>query len=282
MGNETYFQKEVDTGHAAQISESATDKLYNSITRIEIGNEKGTGFFMKANIKGKEYKFLCTNFHVITQNDVDLKKEFDYFYGKKNNETKKSIKLDKSKRLIKCFSEEKEDVTVIEIIKGDNIPENKYLIPDLNYKNGFNIYLNEDFYLAGYPKVDKFIGERHISSGKIVKVKDFQFFHNLDTRAGSSGSPICLLHNQNIIGIHRGGNNSKKINIGTFIGSILDDLEKEDNKIEIYEICPNQQSRSVADKILNKFDKCEEIYHTLSEEDKYAINKILNDDSDFL
>ena len=271
MGNENNYKKEVDTGHAAQISESASEKLYNSIVRIEIEDKKGTGFFMKAKIKGKECNFLLTNFHVITQNDVDLKKQFNYFYGKKDNETKKSIQLDKNKRFIKCFPEDKEDVTVIEIIKNDKIPENKYLFPDLNYKNGFNNYLNENFYLAGYPKVDKFIGERHISSGKIIKVKDFQFYHNLDTRAGSSGSPICLLYNQNIIGIHRGGIESKKTNIGTFIGSILDELEKEDNKIEKNKKNFLNQLQELADRGPQK----------LSEADKALLDELFKEDPEF-
>ena len=59
--------KESDTKHATHISESASDKLYNSIVRIEKGNELGTGFFMKVNIKNKIKYFLFTCYHVISQ-----------------------------------------------------------------------------------------------------------------------------------------------------------------------------------------------------------------------
>ena len=223
---------EVDTVHGAQIPESASDKLYNSIVRIEIkveeGTAKGTGFFMKSQIKGKEYKFLCTNYHVVSQQFVDSKIEISIYYGKKNKETKKIIKLDTNERFIKCFEEPK-DICLIKIIESDKIPEDKFLSPDLNYKNGFNEYENENFYLAGYPRVDnQFLGERHISSGKIKEIKGFQFAHTLDTRNGSSGSPICLINNQKIIGIHRAGVKSEHINYATFIGVILDDLEKDD------------------------------------------------------
>ena len=38
--------------------------------------------------------------------------------------------------MIKCF--EDLDVTLIEILKNDNIKEDKYLFPDLNYKNGLS------------------------------------------------------------------------------------------------------------------------------------------------
>lgn len=72
MGQEnTNFENEVDTGHGAQIPESASDKLYNSIVRIEIKIEnkiaKETGFFMKTKIKEKQWKFLCNNFYVINK-----------------------------------------------------------------------------------------------------------------------------------------------------------------------------------------------------------------------
>ena len=91
------LKNEVDTGNGPQIPESASDKLYNSIVRIEIpveeGIAKGTGFFMKSKIRGKQYKFLCTNYHVVSQQFVDSKIEFSIYYCKKNKETKKIIKF---------------------------------------------------------------------------------------------------------------------------------------------------------------------------------------------
>ena len=84
---------EVDTDHGAQIPESASDKLYNSIVRIEIpveeGIAKGTGFFMKSKIKGKQYKFLCTCYHVVSQQFVDSEIEISIYYGKKIMKQKK-------------------------------------------------------------------------------------------------------------------------------------------------------------------------------------------------
>ena len=136
--------------------------------------------------------------------------------------------MDFNKRLIKCFEAPK-DVILIQIIDEDKISDNQFLFPDLNYKNGFDIYLNENFYLAGYPSSELFKKERHISSGKIIAIDDFEFDHSLDTRQGSSGSPICLIHNQHVIGIHKSGDKKHKINQGTFIGIILDSLENETN-----------------------------------------------------
>ena len=52
-----------------------------------------------------------------------------------------------------------------------NIPEDKYLLLDMNYKKRwFNMYSESDFYLAGYPSVgdiyNEYKGERHVSSRK--------------------------------------------------------------------------------------------------------------------
>ena len=118
-------------------------------------------------------------------------------------------------------------------MKSDNIPEDKYLLPDMNYKNGgYKMYSESDFYLAGYPSVDdiykEYKGERHVSSGKIKRVfNNFEFEHTLDTRKGSSGSPICLINNRCVIGIHKAGDKNTFINQGTFLGEIIDSLEND-------------------------------------------------------
>ena len=108
----------------------------------------------------------------------------------------------------------------------------------LNYKNNYNNYEKEDLYLSGYPNYKtKYKNERHISSRVIKKIyEEFQFEHTLDTRGGSSGSPICLSSNLNVIGIHKSGDKEENINYGTFIGKILDelidDIKNEKNKKE--------------------------------------------------
>jgi V8-like Glu-specific endopeptidase len=233
------MKEEVDTEHAAQIPDSAYISIMNSIVRIEVKNGKGTGFFIKCKIKNKLVFTLFTNYHVIPKYLVNSKETIKIIYGNKINETRKYMKLDENQRFIKCFPQPK-DVTVIEILESDNIPEDKYLSPDMNYKNeGFNNYSNSQFYLAGYPHVDDtyidYQGERHISSGRITKVfNNFEFEHTLDTRSGSSGSPICLINNRRVIGIHKAGNKTMHINIGTFLGIILDQLENAKETIEVY------------------------------------------------
>ena len=118
---------------------------------------------------------------------------------------------------------------MIEIIEKDNIKEDKFLMPDFSYKNGYNIYKNVNFYLAGYPQNNSNENERSISSGKIINIFDnSEFEHTLDTGQGNSGSPICLRSNLFVVGIHKQGHITRPINYGTFLGYILDILEKEE------------------------------------------------------
>ena len=121
---------------------------------------------------------------------------------------------------------EEEDVTVIQIMDDDKLSEKEtylnYLTPDLNYIYGYEKkYNKKNFYLAGYPENRN---ERSISSGRITQVIDYKFYHTLDTREGSSGSPIVNFH-LNVIGIHSCGFESLGENGGTFIGKILDNLK---------------------------------------------------------
>ena len=220
------------------ISESIIDKLCNSIARIEfkLNNQLkiSTGFFIKLNIKKKQYKFIQTCEHSITQDNIDSKIIIDIYYGKVENETKFIIELDKNKRYIKAYK--LLDTTLIEIIDKDNIPEDKFLLPDLNYINGFSQYKNQQVFTAGYPNVSIHKKEKHLSSGIIKRNGKKQFQHTCDTREGSSGSPLLNINNQ-VIGMHFGCDKKEENNFGTFIGAIIDQLncndeEHEDSKEE--------------------------------------------------
>ena len=230
------MKNEVATNHAASIPKSASDKLNNAIVRIEMNGGYGTGFFLRFKIKDQPFFSLWTNFHVISEYMVNSKERINIYYGPKDDEKKLSIRLNRNKRFIRCFEEPK-DITVIQILKKDNISEEKFLYPELNYKNeGFKIYVNNDFYSRGYPSVDigmgQYEGESSESSGKIIKIfNDFEFSHTLDSRSGCSGMPICLITNKYVIGIHKSGNKMTNINNGTFIGVVVDVLEKENINI---------------------------------------------------
>ena len=224
-----------------QIPETIIKRLYNSIARIvfKINNQNkiSTGFFIKLNIFEKNYNFLLTCHHSISIENVDSKIDINVYYGKVENETKIEIKLDREKRFIKCY--ESLDSTLIQIYESDNIPENKYLSPDLNYKNGLLQYEKTQIYTGGYPNVDDIhMGEKHLSAGIITKIRDTDFEHTCDTRQGSSGSPL-INKNKNVVGIHYGANKDQSSNYGTFICFIIDslisDLKEKEEKDKIEE-----------------------------------------------
>ena len=250
------YINEVDTDHAAYVPKSKIDKIFNSIAKIKINKRIGTGFFMKLEINNNELYFLVTCHHVILEKDVDSQETILISYGNKNEEIKKEIELNKSERFIKCF-DEPIDITLIEIIFKDSIPINKFLIPDYNYKNssGFNYYLNKDCYSAGYPCDKEVNGECVECSGKITEIKDFEFSHTLDTRCGSSGSPICLIANESIVGIHKAGINKIKTNYGTFIGIVIKELEKNIGIIFYKRSLELFEEDSIDTRFINKYIK---------------------------
>ena len=224
---------DVDT-YGPHIPDSSVKEIFNSIVRIKKDSGTATGFFLKIKVRDRELNSLITNCHVISQEDVLFKKKIYIYYGNKENEITKVITLNSCERFIRCFDYPK-DITVIELKNYDYIPDYKFLLPDLEYKNGYYNYNNQKFYLAGYPGVNNYHnGERHISSGRVfdIYLNNIEFEHTLDTRNGSSGAPICLLRNGKVIGVHKAhkkqsplGNLS--INKATFIGVIIDELEKE-------------------------------------------------------
>jgi hypothetical protein len=73
-----------------------------------------------------------------------------------------------------------------------------------------------------------------------MEVLDGYVEHYLETTNGSSGSPICLQCLQDdkffVIGIHKQSSNRNKINYGTFIGVIIDEINQKDEIQKIISI----------------------------------------------
>ena len=230
MGVCSSIGKEAKKNHVKRVPERYSNQLYNSIVLIEINlGEKqfitGTGFFIKLNIKNVERYFLMTCQNVIEEKFIKEKKVITCYHDEKEKEKKIEIELDINKRNIKCF-DKPYYVTLIEILEKDNIKKDKFLMPDLNYKEGYDYYTRNinNFYLCGYLSNK----EKSFSSGKIKKILDKpNFEHNFEADYGNSGSPICLESNLFVVGIYKQGNKNASENYGIFLGYILDILEKE-------------------------------------------------------
>jgi V8-like Glu-specific endopeptidase len=218
------------------------DKLCETIMRIENENKISTGFFIKININKKKHNYIITSAYSITKEDIDSKITISFFYSDKKEtetekETEKQIELDNNKRFIKCFIDDDIDATIIEILPEDDIPEDKYLYPDLNYKSGFDNYMHENkIFTAGYPDIGPYKDEKHYSGGEIIGIRyinkhNYHFYHKCSTKEGSSGSPLVNDKFQ-VVGIHYGCNKKMTENFGFFVGAIIDILngECEENK----------------------------------------------------
>jgi len=173
---------------------------------------------------------------------------------------------------MKCFIDIGIDVTLIEIIPEDNISEDKYLFPDLNYKYGYENYIEKEIFIGGYSNIDKNKKKQaYYAFGKILGVenKNRNFIHNLEKIEGLSGSPLININYQ-IIGIYYISNNQK--NYGIFIGVIIEKLYSEENKINFKAKEVIQITTYKKDEINNK----EKEIKTTSELEEEKNNKKLN------
>ena len=172
-------------------------------------SNEGTGFFMKVNASKK---YLVTNYNLISQGISN-----ENILLKLSN--KKEIKLNLKGRHNRYFQETK-DIALIEIKDTDEICKDiKFLTYDLNYKFGYEIYKNQNVFTVGYSG-----GEAFVESGKIVHIKDYEFYHDIPSKSSFCGCPIMLYDRFNlmlVIGIHKEGNSTYNLNHGTFIADIF-------------------------------------------------------------
>ena len=97
------------------------DQMNNSVCLIYNEKRKGTGFFVKIPYKSNLLPVLITSNQVINKDDILKMKTISIYI---NNEKKiKTLKLDRNRKI---YTNEKLDITIIEIIENDDI-NNKYL-----------------------------------------------------------------------------------------------------------------------------------------------------------
>jgi len=197
------------------------------------GSGSGSGFFITFERNKKEFYCIMTNEHVITPERIIDKEEINIKY---DNESKSFIiKLDSKERDIQCFKKISNiDLTIIEIIEKDNIKRKYFLESYFNDNKDYEQFLEKKIKIAQFPGGK----ELSLSEGIISKINaknNYEFFHNANTKGGSSGSPIFLDGEIRVLGIHRGGSKKEKQNLGCFIGPAINymkNLKREGNFID--------------------------------------------------
>ena len=199
------------------------NNISNSICKIFYENNNKEkkyiiGFFMNIYLD-IPLKCLITNYKIISSNLINNKNIDIEIINKK-------IQLENNNRYIKLFNNQK-DVLIIEIKDSDGIIEEvEFLDFDLYFKKDYSQYKHLDIFSV------EFTNERDIKimNGKITKINDFEFEHNIPLKEESTGNPIMILSDSkflNVIGINKMKEIEKNLKLGTFLGDIYDDIIKE-------------------------------------------------------
>ena len=215
-------------------------EIGTSTVKIELNNDKdscGSGVLLKTTRNNKPFYFMMTNEHVIKFEMIEKKEKITIINSKFKD---KEIELNNEERIIISFKESLNiDVTIVEIIPKDKIDEYFFTMPNINFEDNKKLLKGKEIEIFHYPKRE----DLHHSKGKIIglsKKDDCVFYHNLATKPGSSGSPIFLKGDNQILGIHCAAlnDNEKKGKKGVFIKIIIDiikDYQKNGKGKEYYE-----------------------------------------------
>ena len=221
------------------ISLKQTEKIIeqmknNSICRIN-NHGKGTGFFVKIPYKLRLLPVIITTNHAINIDDIQNNKIISLYL----NNGKMTIKLDDNRLR---YTNEKLDITIIEIKENDHNLNIKYFELDdgiinyfiskekerINYLDDLNnIYLDESIYLLNYSKNKDIF----VSYGKLLYINNSDITHNCNIKEGASGSPILLINNQKLIGIHHDSSNQNKYNKGRLLIYSIIEFSKIKNNL---------------------------------------------------
>ena len=254
-----------------------------SICKIKTSETLGSGFLIKF-FKDEEDYFHCLMSceHVLKKELIERKEKICFYYDNENKN--KEIILDKTKRFIKAFDEIKIDATVVEILPIDNIHDDYFLMPEIDFMNHLNELNNKKIHIPQFPEG----GDLSYSEGKVVNIKNFELIHKCSTLECSSGSPLILKDSTNVIGIHKSGNTKIKENYADSIGPIYNFFKKdlhEKSDEEKEKGVFNNDSKKIDSKIkteeLINMDLLEKVnlidYFSYLEENKDFPLKVLHD-----
>ena len=271
---ESIIQEKKIKGALDPISKEDNIKIINlmetCVCKIHKQTIYGTGFFIKINYKSKLMPVLITNNHILSEKDLIINKFITFSLN--NDKEFRQIKIDNSRLY---FTDKKRDITIIEIKEEiDNI--NNFLELDdklnNNHESYNNIYSNSSIYIINYPLGKNMI----LSYGTISEIEKEKINHLCTTDSGSSGSPILLLSNMKVIGIHKGSysDENTNLNAGILINFFIDDINKNDN----LKIKPTESNEKVDCQIEDKDNLIKERYKKENpleiKENKYNENKI--------
>ena len=232
INSSSSYIKEIDFGNQISLTkeqiERINDQLSYSICKIIKKNDKsGTGFFCLIPLSNKDFKIkaLITNNHVLDFDEIAPGKIIKILVNQGN--FSKTIVIDAGRKL---YTNEKFDITIIEIKDSDNLNYIHYL--EIDERVFYDCkYIKEKYpavYIINYkgksPEAIYSLGNMTISIDYI------NIEHKCNTWPGSSGSPILELSSFKVMGIHKGNKLTKTINVGTFLKYPIEEFQKLNKK----------------------------------------------------
>jgi len=158
---------------------------------IQTNEGFGTGFFIEIPIPSKKNPTygLITNNHVLNKNHLKTGKSFKIYTALNKNE---SIEIQINEEDF-VFTSELIDITFIEL-NDEIIDEIK---PRFLHPSPKDAKVNDSIIIFQYPNT-----EYSLAHGSIKEIHGFNYYHQVSTDSGSSGSPL-LNEKFEVVGIHK-------------------------------------------------------------------------------
>lgn len=209
------------------------------ICKIKVNiNVVATGFFCLIPFPNKLQRLpvMITNNHVLESEDIIIGKKINFSIN--NDKISFEIVIDNKRRV---YTNEEDDITIIEIINSDNLKEDSFLdIDDQIFNNNYHeIYNKKSVYLLHYPHGNN----SEYSSGiiKSISLDKNCIKHSCQSQSGSSGGPIINLITHKVIGVHKGSpSNNDNCNLATFLKTVIENFNKK-----MKEVNENQNNISI-------------------------------------
>ena len=185
-----------------------------SICKIDHSSKIYSGFLLKFFKQEKDSFCLVIPEEVISNELNQENEDINFFYDSESKQ--KKISLNPKERLVKNLKDNGINLIIIEILPLDEIEEKYFLAPPLNYIDEIDDLKNEEISIIKYSK-DKFMN----ANGKIKEIKQSGFTYTANIEDNSSGLPIFLKEDFELIGVQIGSKNNNSENDAVFIGEII-------------------------------------------------------------
>ena len=136
---------EKDIKDSKLIEIDALLEVCGPICRIITKTILGSGFFIKFEKANKPLYCLLTCEHVIPEKIINSNEVIEIYYA--NQKIKLKICLNEEERFIRCYKYINIDATLIEILPKDNVEEKYFLLPNLDYINGYEQFIDQEIYI---------------------------------------------------------------------------------------------------------------------------------------